>query len=108
MTTRSCLAAILAAGILCRLALALFRPTFYAPDEHSHFHYVRYLSEHRSFPVQTSKMGDPSHEWEYFQPPLYYVALVPVYRAANALFHSQTAIVIALRLVSIALWLVNM
>jgi len=107
MTTRSWLAVIVAVGILCRLAFVFLTPIFYAPDEHSHFNYVKYLSEHGAFPVQTTKMGDPANEWEYFQPPVYYAALVPVYRAAQALLHNQAATVFALRFVSVLLWLVN-
>lgn len=108
MSPRRTLAAIVIAGLLCRLAYTFFTPAFYAPDEHSHFNYVRYLSEHGAFPVQTTKMGDPANEWEYFQPPLYYLLLVPVYRTAEILFHSQIATIFALRLVSILLWLTTL
>jgi hypothetical protein len=108
MPPRRLLFAILLAGLLCRLAYTFFTPIFYAPDEHSHFNYVKHLSEQHSFPVQTTKMGDASNQWEYFQPPLYYLLLVPVYRAAGFLFHNQTAAVFALRLVSILLWLITM
>src|SRR5436190_1465537 len=107
MAQRRIFLAILITGLFCRLAYTFFTPIFYAPDEHSHFNYVKHLSEHHSFPVQTTKMGDPSNEWEYFQPPLYYLLLVPAYRAADVLFHSQTATVFALRLVSILLWLIT-
>jgi 4-amino-4-deoxy-L-arabinose transferase-like glycosyltransferase len=107
MTARSIFATILAVGIICRLAFVFLTPIFYAPDEHSHFNYIRYLSEHRSFPIQTSRMGDPANEWEYFQPPLYYLALVPVYRAVQSLFQNQAATVFALRFCSLLLWLVN-
>jgi hypothetical protein len=108
MTARTALAAILSVGVLCRLAFLCLTPVFYAPDEHSHFNYIKYLSERGTFPVQTTKMGDPANEWEYFQPPLYYVALIPIYRAAQAIFHEQTATVFALRFVSLLLWLINL
>src|SRR5437667_10646243 len=101
MSARTALAVIFSVGLLCRLAFVFLTPIFYAPDEHSHFNYVRHLSEHGTFPVQTTKMGDPANEWEYFQPPLYYAALVPVYRAAQALFHNQAMTVFALPLVSV-------
>ena len=108
MAQRRTLAAIVIAGLLCRLAYTFFTPAFYAPDENSHFNYVKFLSEHRAFPLQTTKMGDPANEWEYFQPPFYYLLLVPVYRAAEFLFHSQLATIFALRLVSILLWLITL
>lgn len=101
------LSLVLVVGLLCRIAFALFTPTFYAPDEQAHFNYVKFLSEHRAFPVQTTQLGDPANEWEYFQPPLYYLALVPFYHAAQSVFHSPAHLVLVLRTVSIALWLLN-
>src|SRR5712691_4535525 len=107
MAPRPIFTTILAVGIICRLALVFLTAIFYSPAEHSHFNYIKHLSEHGHSPVQTTKMGDPANEWEYFQPPLYYAALVPVYRAAQAVFHSQAATVFVLRLSSLLLWLVN-
>ena len=101
---RNLLAAAVAVGLGCRLAFALGTPTFYAPDEQAHFQYVRYLAEQRALPVQTSRMNDPGHDWEYYQPPLYYLALTPVYAIAEGLFHQRAVTVRALRLVSILLW----
>lgn len=103
----SLMAVALAAGLVCRLAWAFLTPVFYAPDEQAHFNYIKHLAERRALPVLKSKLGDPSNEWEYSQPPLYYAALSPVYAVVEELFHSQRAVVISLRLCSIALWLVN-
>lgn len=104
---RSLFLVVLAAGILCRLAFIFGTPTFHAPDEQSHFNYVKYLAVKGSFPIQTTKMGDAANEWEYFQPPLYYLALLPVYRVAEALFHDPAATVLALRGCGLLLWLLN-
>ena len=98
------IAAMFAAGLVCRLAFALGTPTFYAPDEQSHFRYVRYLAERHAFPVQTSRMNAATNDWEYYQPPLYYLALTPVYLIVNGVFHNDAVTVRALRLVSILLW----
>lgn len=98
---------VLALGLALRLAYVFLTPTFYAPDEQSHFNYIKFLSERGTFPVQTAKMGESDNEWEYFQPPLYYVAALPVYVAMDRLFHSPPATVIVLRLGSVALWLLN-
>jgi len=104
LPARRLLAAVAAVGLGCRLAFAFGTPTFYAPDEQAHFQYVRYLAEQRALPVQTSRMNDPTHDWEYYQPPLYYLVLAPVHLLADGLFHDRAITVRALRLVSILLW----
>lgn len=98
---------VLVAGLLVRLAYVFLTPVFYAPDEQPHFNYVKHLAEEKSFPVQTSKLGDGSNDWENNQPPLYYLAATPIFAATQAVFHNQTATVIVLRLFSVALWLLN-
>lgn len=102
----SLIVALLVAGLLCRLAYAFFTPTFYAPDEHSHYNYVRHLAEQRTYPVLTAKLGDPGDEWEYSQPPAYYALLAPVYAFARSV-GGEAAVVRGLRVVSVGLWLVN-
>lgn len=92
-------------GLACRLVLLVATPTFYAPDEQPHFNYVKYLYEQRQFPVQTSQTNDQTNDWEYYQPPLYYLLEVPVYAVARAAFGDNTdRIVRALRAMSIVLW----
>lgn len=98
---------LLSVGLLCRVAFVFFTPTFHAPDEASHYKYVQYLVEQRAFPVQTSKVGDVTDDFEYNQPPLYYLFLTPVFVAANATFHNPTVTVMLLRLVSVLLWGLN-
>ena len=90
----------------CRLAFALLTPPFYAPDEEAHFKYVQYLAENRSFPVQTSKTNDETNDWEYFQPPAYYVAMAPVYALTQPLL-GEVGSLRVLRLGSVLLWLVT-
>ena len=106
-TSRVLVAMLLGAGLLCRVAFVFFTPVFYAPDEESHFNYVKYLAERHALPVATTKMGDPANEWEYFQPPLYYLGLVPVYRLTEILVHDQGVMLRVLRCGSVLLWLVN-
>lgn len=56
-------------------------------DEPSHFNYVRYLARHRSLPVQTSHAREPGAtergEFEYWQPPLYYILGAGLYAIAG-------------------------
>lgn len=107
LTAQSLFMVVLVLGVLCRLAYVFFTPVFYAPDEQSHLNYLKYLSENHAFPVQAAAMGESNNEWEYFQPPLYYLLLVPIYRVVDAVFHSPAATVFALRLCSFLLWLLN-
>ena len=95
-------------GIICRIAFALFTPTFYAPDERPHFRYITYLHEQGSFPVQTSKTDAPTQDWEYYQPPLYYLVSVPVYELVHGVFQSSDdGAVRAIQLLSVALWCIS-
>jgi hypothetical protein len=56
-----------------------------------------------------SKTDAPTNDWEYYQPPLYYIVCVPVYWTASSLFGDQTSMVVrSIRLVSIVLWLINL
>jgi 4-amino-4-deoxy-L-arabinose transferase-like glycosyltransferase len=107
LTARSLFLVVLGVGVLCRLAYVFLTPIFYAPDEQSHLNYVKYLSENHALPIQAGRMGESDNEWEYFQPPLYYLVQLPVYRLAEAAFHNVTATVFTLRLCSFALWLLN-
>ncbi len=104
---RSLFVVVLVAGLVVRLAYVFLTPIFYAPDEQSHFNYIKHLAEKKSFPVQTSKLGDESNDWENNQPPLYYLVAAPIFSATQAMFHNQTSTVVAIRLLSVSLWLLN-
>lgn len=66
-----------------RAAYAIWNPLFNAPDEQAHFKYVRYLAEKAEFPKAVSRVGDPSNDWEYYQPPLYYLLALPFYELSG-------------------------
>jgi len=108
LRARTLLTAVVGLGILCRLGYVFLTPVFYAPDEQSHFNYIKYLSENHAFPIQGGPMGQSDNEWEYFQPPLYYLVLSPIYSLAQAMADNLTATVFVLRLCSCVLWLVNL
>ena len=61
-------------------------------DEPSHYNYVKYLAQYRSFPVQKGsiKDGEPfqRNDFEYYQPPLYYL----VGAALDAVFGGRWAL----------------
>jgi 4-amino-4-deoxy-L-arabinose transferase-like glycosyltransferase len=56
-------------------------------DEPAHFAYVRYLADHRAFPVQTHHAAEPGAfaraDFEYYQPPLYYLVCAPMVGVAG-------------------------
>ncbi|HTV75914.1 MAG TPA: hypothetical protein VMD57_02865, partial [Candidatus Baltobacteraceae bacterium] len=99
---------VIATGLLCRLVFAFFTPTFYAPDEQAHFDYIKHLSQQQVFPVLTAVSDKAAGESEYHQPPLYYLAMVPAFRAGQAVFRNQSGTVIFLRSFSILLWMLNL
>jgi 4-amino-4-deoxy-L-arabinose transferase-like glycosyltransferase len=107
---------IITTAICCRIAFCLFTPTFYAPDEQSHFNYIKYLYEYHKLPVQTKiiERDKTKNNWEYYQPPLYYLIAVSVYAASGSLsnlisgtFDNEYFQVIAIRVFSIVLWIIN-
>ena len=79
-------------------------------DEPAHFHYVRYLVEHRAFPVQTRHVAEPGAferaDFEYYQPPLYYLLCAPLVAVAG----ERTGLTLcrALSLICAALTLVTL
>lgn len=93
----------LALGLLLRLAAAWGMPDYFAPDERPHFKYVAYLHEHHALPVQTAATNAPTNDWEYYQPPLYYLLAQPFYALGSELAGEQGALH-AVRLFSVLLW----
>jgi len=107
ISTKRLVVIVILIGLACRIVFAWFTPTFYAPDEQPHYNYVKYLYQNHSFPVQTSKTGAATMDWEYHQPPVYYLMSLPIYRLADQLLtpeHQQFFPVRALRFFSILCW----
>src|SRR5262245_56663143 len=69
-----------------RVAYAFVTPPFQAPDEYSHYSYVKFLHTFRQLPVQSNPAVQPE-ELEFHQPPLYYIlaaAMFPSTRLIEA------------------------
>ncbi len=98
---------IISIGLACRIVYAVFTPTFNAPDEQSHYNYIKYLAENKELPIQTNKTNSVSNDWEYYQPPLYYSLMAFAYSTANYLTSNISYIVIILRLINILFWLLT-
>ena len=93
--------------VACRLACVFLTPVFYAPDEQSHFNYVKHLAQQKTFPVLTSPTPTPANEWENHQPPLYYLLLLPAYFLGQLWPGNLAPMVFAMRCCSVLLWLLN-
>ncbi|MEJ2208207.1 MAG: DUF2142 domain-containing protein, partial [Anaerolineae bacterium] len=95
--SRWLLPTILVLYVLLGILYAVYTPDWQAPDEPAHYNYVRYLAEEHRFPIL--KPGDfpaayleeikAAHfapgmsiapiRYEFHQPPLYYLLLMPLY-----------------------------
>ncbi|HST05962.1 MAG TPA: hypothetical protein VLQ48_14680, partial [Chloroflexia bacterium] len=105
ISVRQILRLVILTGLFGHLILAFVTPTFFAPDEQPHFKYVQYLAVHTSFPIQDSATDAPTNDWEYYQPPIYYIVSVPIYWLVDGLSDGNVYVTVrALRLFSIALW----
>jgi hypothetical protein len=65
-------------AFVVRVAYALVTPPFEAPDEYSHYSYVRFLHTFHQLPVQPNPAAHPE-ELEMHQPPLYYMLVAPLF-----------------------------
>jgi hypothetical protein len=96
---RALLAVLVLAGLALRVALAFAVPPFQAADERAHVRFVEHLVAEGALPVQ------PEHDlvealrfWpQYYQPPLAYVLMTPLYALVSSTGASEAARVRALR-----------
>jgi hypothetical protein len=82
---------LLALVVAARIAMVLFLPFGQKVEHHleglndepAHFNYVKFLAQHRAFPVLEHWVTEPDafvrNEFEYHQAPLYYLACTPLY-----------------------------
>jgi hypothetical protein len=95
------MAALVAVGLAVRLGLAVAVAPFQAPDEGSHVRFVEAVARTGRLPVQPPT---PAPHWEqYYQPPLAYLLLAPLERAAEAWGVDDATRVRVLRLLG-AVW----
>ncbi|HRP02850.1 MAG TPA: DUF2142 domain-containing protein [Candidatus Kapabacteria bacterium] len=106
-TYKELIVTILTIGLATHLIYVIFTPLFWAPDAQSHFNFVKYLSEHYALPIHTVKMGDISNEWEYYQPPLYYIILAPFYKISTLMGADLNTSVKILRITSVFFWFIS-
>lgn len=95
-------------GAICRITFAVFNPMFYAPDEEAHFNYIKYIATNKSFPVQAKGAIWLGHEYEYYQPPMYYaVSAIVAFPFVEAGF-SDGSLLLVMRLLNILFWLLSL
>ncbi|MBI4726209.1 hypothetical protein HY768_03120 [candidate division TA06 bacterium] len=66
-------------GLALRLSFVFAVPPFAGPDEQCHYDYVKHLVENKTLPAD---IYQDAH-YEYFQAPLYYLTLTPLYALAE-------------------------
>lgn len=102
---------LLVLGLLARLAYAGLIPAWEQPDERAHFGYVEYLYAEGRVPIRTeADRYEEDGGWhlvrsEYFQPPLYYAVLLPVYGACQGAGLDDGLTVLALRFATLLMTL---
>ena len=105
-TERELFRTLLITGLALHVMIAVLNPTFNSPDEQAHFNYVKYLYEQQAMPVKTTVTNAPTNDWEYHQPPLYYLALTPLYAVTRQVTTSVHVQCVVLRLASVVFWLI--
>lgn len=79
---RRYLYAILTLALAIRIGYALVTPSFQAPDEYSHYSYVRFVHDLRYLPVQPNP-AVRAEELELHQPPLFYLLAAPLFSSTK-------------------------
>ncbi len=69
-------------ALAIRVAYAVITPPFQAPDEYSHYSYVKFVHDSRQLPVQSNATVRPE-ELQFHQPPLYYTLISPLFPSTN-------------------------
>lgn len=97
--TRRYILAIFALAFTVRIGYLFVTPTFQAPDEYSHYSYVKFVNESRQLPIQPNPAARPE-ELEFHQPPLYYMVAAPLFASTKLVEHKP---LMPLRLINILL-----
>ncbi len=98
---------LIALGLLCRLVFTFSVPAYMAPDEKAHMGYVLYILENKTLPVQPSTFDLSRSDYEYYQPPLYYLTMSLFVTVGKSFNLDDNANVLLVRSISVLLWLVT-
>lgn len=104
---RNIIISMIALGLLCRIVFIFSVPAYMAPDEKAHMGYVQYILENKTLPVQPSTFDLSRSDYEYYQPPLYYLTMSLFVTVGKSLNLDDNANVLLVRSISVLLWLVT-
>jgi 4-amino-4-deoxy-L-arabinose transferase-like glycosyltransferase len=104
---RNIVISLISVGLLCRLIFTFCVPANSAPDEKAHVNYIKYISENKTLPVQPDVFDLNRGDYEYYQPPLYYLTMSLFYNLGNELNFTEDANIFQIRFLSVVLWLVT-
>lgn len=104
---RNIIISMIALGLLCRIVFTFSVPPYMAPDEKAHMDYVQYISENKTLPVQPGTFDLSRSDYEYYQPPLYYLTMSLFVTVGKSLNLGDNANVLLVRSISVLLWLVT-
>ncbi len=91
-------------GFLCRLLFAFQVPAYQSPDEKAHLSYIQFIAENKSLPIQPDVFDFDRNDYEYYQPPAYYLAMSLFYSFGNFIKFSELSNIIMIRSISVILW----
>lgn len=94
-------------GFLCRLLFAFDVPAFQSPDEKAHLGYIQYISENKSLPIQPDVFDLDRKDYEYYQPPAYYLAMSMFYTFGNLIKFDELSNIFMIRSISVILWILT-
>jgi hypothetical protein len=104
---RNIIVSIISVGLLCRIIFTFCVPANSAPDEKAHLNYIKYISENKTLPVQPYVFDLNRGDYEYYQPPLYYLTMSLFYNLSSVLNFTEDVKLFQIRSISIIMWLVT-
>jgi hypothetical protein len=106
---KSIICTLVVLAVILRILISFTTPTFYASDEEAHFKYISFIAENYQLPTFFDCPGNKkvNNCYEYYQPPLYYLLLSPLYILFESIGFTKYYLVRSLRLTSIFFWSIN-
>jgi hypothetical protein len=101
---RNIIISIIFVGLLCRAIFTFCVPAKLAPDEKANLNYIKYISENKTLPRQTDVFDLNRGDYEYYQPPLYYLTMSLFYNLSNALNFTDDVNLFQFRSLSVVIW----
>jgi hypothetical protein len=104
---RNIMILLISVGLFCRLIFAFCVPIYSAPDERAHMSYIQYITENKTIPVQPSVFDVNRLDYEYYQPPLYYLTMSTFVSVGRIFDLAESSSVFLVRSISVLQWLIT-